>query len=261
MTATIFYSWQNDCPRGVCRDIIGASLRASVKRLSVDLTEALRVDSDTQGVSGTPSIAATIFSKVDTAAVFVADVTLVGKVHPPSEKSLTNPNVMIELGYAAARLGWDRIILVMNDWFGGPELLPFDLRNHRFPVPFSLSPDAGGAERKSARKQLARRLEEYIGAALGFQLAAAEQALAALDHYALELLLKHDDDTPWGVNMTFGSHAQATPFDLAVSRLLQLGLAATSIGAQHGLAHYTWTYRGRQVQRILVERGLRSRSR
>jgi hypothetical protein len=39
--------------------------------------------------------------------------------------------VLIELGYAIKQLDWDRIVLVMNTSFGGPELLPFDLKTKR----------------------------------------------------------------------------------------------------------------------------------
>jgi len=42
-----------------------------------------------------------------------------------------NPNVLIELGYAIAQLGWERIILVYNEKYGKVEELPFDIRNHR----------------------------------------------------------------------------------------------------------------------------------
>jgi hypothetical protein len=48
--------------------------------------DAMHLDSDRQGVSGSPDLAATIFEKIERAAVFVADVTLVGET-PASKKT------------------------------------------------------------------------------------------------------------------------------------------------------------------------------
>jgi hypothetical protein len=42
-----------------------------------------------------------------------------------------NPNVLLELGYARSALGQNRIALVMNTAFGGPEKLRFDLKMYR----------------------------------------------------------------------------------------------------------------------------------
>ena len=41
--------------------------------------ESIHLDSDRQGVSGSPDLAATIFAKIDAAAVVIADVTPVGR--------------------------------------------------------------------------------------------------------------------------------------------------------------------------------------
>ena len=74
---------------------------------------------------GYPSITETIFSKIEQSEVFVADVTFVGETDRrdgTKAKKLSNPNVLAELGYAAAKLGWDRVILVMNKHYGSPEI-------------------------------------------------------------------------------------------------------------------------------------------
>src|SRR5262245_60249296 len=111
---TVFYSWQSDSPNSVNRGFIADCLERALKEVRVD--EELRLDPcldrDTSGVPGSPDIAATIFEKIGAADIFVADVTF---INPPGSKRRTpNPNVMVELGYAAARLGWDRIICVFN---------------------------------------------------------------------------------------------------------------------------------------------------
>lgn len=142
MKFTIFYSWQSDIPEPVNKSAIQNALEASIATLrennAIDIDPCL--DRDTAGVTGTPGIADTILSKIEKAGLVVADVTIVTPkcVHRPAP----NPNVLLELGYAAARLGWERIVCVMNEHFGGPTKLPFDLRHRRWPIRYRLSPDA-----------------------------------------------------------------------------------------------------------------------
>jgi hypothetical protein len=87
------------------------------------------VDRDTIGVPGSPDIAATILQKIDSCDVFVCDVSIINGGQ--ATRSTPNPNVLFELGYAVKRLGWDRIILVLNSSFGPVQDLPFDLRMKR----------------------------------------------------------------------------------------------------------------------------------
>ncbi|KXL53770.1 hypothetical protein CLNEO_09960 [Anaerotignum neopropionicum] len=61
---------------------------------------------------------------------FVADISLInGNVH--GCKKTPNPNVLLELGYAVNKIGWERVICVFNKIFGTINDLPFDLRNRR----------------------------------------------------------------------------------------------------------------------------------
>ena len=151
---TLFYAWQSDSPGSITRTFIRDAAAGAVKTLVADgrIVDAPRLDSDTQGTSGTPEIAGTIFAKIKQAAIFLGDVTLVGQVG--DGKKTPNPNVLTELGFAAGTLGWDRVILVMNTHFGPPEELPFDLKNRRFPITYQLSP---GEQKAEVRTALYRR--------------------------------------------------------------------------------------------------------
>jgi hypothetical protein len=123
---------------------------------------------------GSPDIGATIFAKIETARAFVADVTLVGTT--TGGKPTPNPNVLIELGYALRALGWERIIMVQNTAFvGGPDLLPFDLRQKRVTC-YSSAPDA--AERATERRKLQVVLVDALTAI--FSLPSAAQSHADL---------------------------------------------------------------------------------
>ncbi len=128
---TVFYSWQSDLPNSTNRNFILKALENAVKALRTDEIVEVEpvVDRDTSGVSGSPDIAGTIFSKIDQAEVFVCDVSIVNSL--TGARPTPTPNVLIELGYAAKALGWDRIIMVMNTACGNPESLPFDLRARR----------------------------------------------------------------------------------------------------------------------------------
>lgn len=156
-SASVFYSWQSDIsPGAACRSLIEGALNESAKRVAGDSTLDVEpvIDRDTANVPGAPDIGTTILAKIESAAVFVADVTIVGRTD--SGKPTPNPNVLIELGYALHALGPSRVILVQNAAMGGPEMLPFDLRQRRVLV-FNSPPDA--TDRATERRALAGRLE------------------------------------------------------------------------------------------------------
>jgi hypothetical protein len=160
----IFYSWQSDLPNSTNRRLIEDCLSRAVAALTVDDLEIEpSIDRDTQGVAGSPDIANTIFAKIGGAAVFVADVSFINAPSDATAKSqasrLTpNPNVLVEVGYAAARMGWDRIILVHNLATGERESLPFDIRSRRI-ASYTLAPREQKAEQ---REQLVRVLRDAL---------------------------------------------------------------------------------------------------
>lgn len=157
----IFYSWQSDTPRAVGKDFIREALDRAVADLEVDEAERPLIDQDTQGVRGSPIIAETIFGKIREAHVVIVDVTLVGKT--AAEKQLINSNAAIEMGFALGVHGDKVLLKVMNSHYGAPDDLPFDLRHRRWPVRFSLSPDATQLQREKALSQLSAELRAIIG--------------------------------------------------------------------------------------------------
>ena len=164
MNDRIFYSWQSDLPNATNRGFIQGALEQAAKSIRSDGTLAVEpvVDRDTQGAPGSPDISATIFEKIDTSSVFVADVSniapagnsggLLSLFRSKRARPVPNPNVLVELGYAVGKLGWSRIVLVLNTAFGPVEQLPFDLRQRRVCC-YRSSP--GDTERAPERKRLA----------------------------------------------------------------------------------------------------------
>jgi predicted nucleotide-binding protein len=124
MEAVIFYSWQSDLPNNTNRSFIQIALENAAQRIREDKSISVEpvVDRDTSGVPGTPDIAHTIFEKIDRADVFVCDVTIVNS-QTSTSRPTPNPNVLIELGYAWKALGNQRVLLVQNTAYGGPEVL------------------------------------------------------------------------------------------------------------------------------------------
>jgi len=121
----------------------------------------LHLDHDRKGVPGSPDLAPTILKKIEQSAVFIADVTLVGRplagapggkrVH---EKRFINSNVGIEYGYALHALTDAAIQMVQNTHYGDRDKLPFDLQHKAGPIQYRLAPTASNAEIAAARVQL-----------------------------------------------------------------------------------------------------------
>lgn len=153
----IFYSWQSDLPNSETRSFIQSCIDAAVKALRD--TVYIEADRDTKGEYGTPDIAETIFSKIDDCDIFVADVSIVNKYesqNPEDEgvRFTPNPNVLVELGYAATVVGWENIICLFDSDYGTPKDLPFDI-DHRRVTCYSLKENEKSDERKRIREIIA----------------------------------------------------------------------------------------------------------
>ena len=131
----IFYSWQSDLPSNKTRSFIKSCIDEAIDLAQDSETiEAVR-DEATLGVTGSPDIVATLFSKIDECDYFVADVSLCFTEDGKKQKRSPNPNVMLELGYAAKILTWNRVLCVANTDFGDD--FPFDF-NHNRRIGYSL---------------------------------------------------------------------------------------------------------------------------
>jgi hypothetical protein len=126
-TKTVFYAWQAQLPSKCNRSLIEAALERALRDLAQDKEEpiAFALDQDARDVLGSPEISVTILQKIEYCSIFVADVTPAGKL--TTGQKTPNPNVLFELGYAWHKLRESRIILVLNQAFGAPEELPFEL--------------------------------------------------------------------------------------------------------------------------------------
>lgn len=117
---TIFYSWQNTVKPN--RGYIEESLAEAIKG-----QPDFSIDSATRNVKGSPDIPETILQKIRDCDIFLADVSIINQGSEGAKVS--NPNVMYELGYAAAIKGYENIILVASRETTDTKELPFDIRN------------------------------------------------------------------------------------------------------------------------------------
>jgi len=132
MSRTIFYSWQSDIEPNKHRYFIQRCLKSAIDDLEQSANIYMEYDRDTTGLNGSPDITHTIFGKIDKCVLFVCDVSIINSAS--ETKKTPNPNVLIELGYAASKLGWDRIICLFDSNTGDIEDLPFDIRQKRITV-------------------------------------------------------------------------------------------------------------------------------
>lgn len=159
----IFYSWQSDLPGNTTRNIIQNSIDDVVKLLRG--TVSVSADRDTKGEYGSPDIAQTIFSKIDDCDIFIADVSVINKYYSVDDdgnkidaiKLSPNPNVLLELGYAAGVVSWENIICIINTDYGEPSDLPFDIAHRRL-TPYSLA----NSEKSDVRKHLRGIIAETV---------------------------------------------------------------------------------------------------
>lgn len=165
MNHTIFYSWQSDLDGRCNRSFILNALEKAAKDISKDENYNVDavVDRDTFGISGSPSIVESITGKIAKSDIFVCDISIIninqkGRMTP-------NPNVLYELGFASAILGWERIIMIQNTAFGNIEDLPFDLRGRRI-LQYQLEPFT--ENKKEEREKLKNDLSNILKGALKY---------------------------------------------------------------------------------------------
>lgn len=156
----VFYSWQSDLPGETNQALIREALRSASTQLESTYSGAhIKIDEATRDMPGSPNIPQTILEKICAADAFVADMTTINKTRPDGQRACPNPNVLFELGYAVAHLGWNRVILLFNKAYGSfPNDVPFDIDRQRLSAyEYSLTTGVVSSETK---KQKAARIAE-----------------------------------------------------------------------------------------------------
>ncbi len=169
MDCKIFYSWQSDLPAQTNGQFIEDALKNVVQKLKanslLDINPIL--DRDVANVPGSPDVAATILAKIEQSDIFVSDVSIINKRQSRNSsgakkiRPTSNPNVLVELGYALKALGPDKIILINNLAFGRHEDLPFDFR-HKHVIGYTLVQEDISEKYNTEYQQLEVQLEQKL---------------------------------------------------------------------------------------------------
>jgi len=245
---SIFYSWQSDTDGATNRHLIRSCLDVAVSKFNADVLveDAARVDDGMAGVPGTPEVATTMFEKIDASSIFVADISLTGESRAGG-KYFPNPNVSTETGYAAHALGWDRVIRVMNESYGPRDQLPFDERNRRFPITYNLASLADDADGK-IRATLTKNLLKALRTSEASELRKVERVRQRMDVKCLTVMYDYRSqeffsERVWPEEQEYLRRT----FELAIPRLLDLGLLFANLSNDGQQYAYHWTYLGKKV--------------
>jgi hypothetical protein len=178
-TFTVFYAWQSDVPEKFNRKLIRNALEDAIERLNSDdgIPVSVELDHDTRGVPGLCDIPATILAKIEKADALVADLTYVAKSASAVPRHCSNPNVLFELGFAFHAVGWERLILVMNEAYGPRTEQIFDLDHRRHPITFRATENSTNLSHTTSKLA-----EEIYGA-----------IRAVIDHGVREAIPKSED--------------------------------------------------------------------
>lgn len=109
----VFYAWQSDWQTASNRALIRHALRAASNAVESLAGAPLRIDIQeaTRDEPGSPNIPALILAKIESSDIFICDISTINRGAPTAFRRVPNPNVTFELGYAAAHLGWDRVVM------------------------------------------------------------------------------------------------------------------------------------------------------
>lgn len=130
----IFYSWQSDIPK--TRAFIRKQIDDAIRFINETETIEAERDEATKGLTGSPNIVESLYKKIESCDLFIADITSCYKGVHREDKMSPNPNVLLELGFAAKCLGWSNIICLCNS--DNKSNYPFDIAQNRI-TSFSLN--------------------------------------------------------------------------------------------------------------------------
>ena len=261
MEFTVFYAWQSDRLEETNRFLVRDAAKSAIKRVVKDseVEESPRLDHDTKDAPGLAEVAGTIFQKIAGCGLFLADLTFVGTSEPREGKEgklLPNSNVVLELGFAARSIGWERVIAVMNTAYGPPSQMIFDVLHRRWPITFKLNGDEAGLV-SEVRSKLAAAIETWIRGAMKAEHAAADEAIKSIDVDCLRLMNeagKHpyfSEPKEFDGHFLFHYHMRK----LATLRLLDLRLIEARHDPRQQLYAYHWMHLGKLV---LAKLGIRN---
>ena len=87
--------------------------------------------------------------------------------------------MLLELGFALEALGDRKSLIVMNQFYGSPDELPFDLGHRRWPITYTLAPKSSKQVLQAARSDLQSRFVDALRTLLTEPSPDAEEVVVA----------------------------------------------------------------------------------
>jgi len=180
----LFYSWQNRHSHKECRYFIEKAIKKALKDPTIDY----ELEQDMKGKSGAPILSDVIFNKIEKSYAFIADISFCAE--DDQNRKYSNPNVLLELGFASRAIGWNRIILVLNEAFGESKYLPVDISDRRNPISYNLPPNSPKDVYDKEYKSFASKLSDAIKITQEAELESVKDTIRKIDKLCLNIFDK-----------------------------------------------------------------------
>ncbi|WP_396146723.1 hypothetical protein [Flavobacterium sp.] len=189
MAYKVFFAFQMDIDDRFGKGFIQSAIEIAIQKFKTEGID-ISLDFGFRGTPGTPLLIEEMLKKSSESDMVIVDLTFTsskawseakkikiwgkeikikGKellmLDFTQEKKSPNPNVLLETGYAWAKKGTYRTLVVMNEAFGAPDELPVDLKGFRWGITYDLN-EGNYKARKEKRKILADNLYDAIKASI-----------------------------------------------------------------------------------------------
>ena len=182
MVLKVFFSWQEETnPQGFNnKQFLIGCINSALKQIentgdlegiTFEFHEGLR------GIGGDAKVAAEMFRQIDESDIFVGDMTVAQRLSESAEalreehelfmRYTPNCNVYGEYNRALGKhdFFWKQIVLLMNkankSVYDDTDVIPFDTRDRRWPIPFTLKDDDEESKRL-AKEELLKALPDAL---------------------------------------------------------------------------------------------------
>lgn len=182
MVLKVFFSWQEETnPQGFNnKQFLIGCINSALKQIentgdlegiTFEFYEGLR------GIGGDAKVAAEMFRQIDESDIFIGDMTVAQRLSERAEalreehelfmRYTPNCNVYGEYNRALGKhdFFWRQIVLLMNkankSVYDDTEVIPFDTRDRRWPIPFTLKDDDEESKRL-AKEELLKALPDAL---------------------------------------------------------------------------------------------------
>jgi len=200
----VFYCWQGDLPKSTNSTFIKTAIKDAIEEIKEE-TEKEKLNKvngchfaypieymdSSINICGSQVWPLRIFENISDSDVFIADLSFVScyRTHDGRHKSISNANVMLEIGMAFGTIGRERVIGVFNEAYGKLDNLPTDFSGTEYPVRYFLKANASSESELEQKKQLIKSIKWNIHQALENTLKKAKKVADRLNQFELSTLL------------------------------------------------------------------------